>query len=29
MIGRNMKSFRDHIALDEFFSAKFLFAVVM
>jgi hypothetical protein len=27
MIGRNMKSFRDQIILDEFFSARFLFAV--
>ncbi len=26
MIGRNKKSFRDQIALDEFFAAKFLFA---
>jgi hypothetical protein len=27
MIGRNKKSFQDQIALDEFFSAKFLFAI--
>jgi hypothetical protein len=27
MIGRNKKSFRDQIALDEFFAAKLLFAI--
>jgi hypothetical protein len=27
MIGRNKKSFQDQIALDDFFAAKFLFAI--
>jgi TATA-box binding protein (TBP) (component of TFIID and TFIIIB) len=27
MIGRNKKSFRDQIALDKLFAAKFLFAI--
>ena len=27
IVGRNKKAFRDHIALDEFFIAKFLFAI--